>query len=397
MPGAHHIHRQRLILEAPGLKTEDQWHDRLRRFHELRLLPLLEAACNAADEGRTRYIERLEISLTLDDPEQLEREAPRQVVAALAKALRANDNPGDRANSPAFAQLLHFLSTGNLPWAAGSVTDLRTIVTEWLPSATEMEWRVLFTAWSRQPKVFLGRATQVQGELVYRAWSVLLSGVPLPEIDAAGKTGPSEDPGVWGRLLRAGWSPETGVVSAKPSTPSADSHRDRTETKGDSGGQTSHEAWFPQNSGIVLLHPYLNYLLEQVDCTDTARAATLFHYLVWGNRNCGEWDLPLTKLLLGQNPDAYLVPEDYLSQADRAAADDLLEGVIGHWSALKNTSIHALRDGFLQRPGRLTEESPGWRLTVEEHPHDLLLDRIPWSIGLIRSKRMAITLHVTWR
>lgn len=395
MSGEHHIHRQSLILEAPGLKTGDKWHDRLARLHESRLLPLLEEAFDAADDGSTRYIDRLELIVTISDPERLEEEVTRGIRSQLSKALESERKRSTRNGPIHFGQILHYLITGNFPWGASTITDLRALAGNWLSVATEREWAILFTEWARQPAAFLGRCTQVQGGFTERCWAELNAMDSDADRDITSESLPPTNPEEWKAKLRGS---RLGVVETTDyDTGKMDDDRVFDSEPTRKKQEVSAIAWHPMNSGIILLHPYLAYLLKQVECEVLSRAATLFHYLVWGTTECGEWDLPLTKLLLGLHPDDYLPPASYLGQSDRAAADELLEGVIGHWTALKNTSIHVLRDGFLQRRGRLTKEGPGWRLTVEEKPQDLLLDRLPWSIGMIRSKRMTATLCVDWR
>ena len=74
----------------------------------------------------------------------------------------------------------------------------------------------------------------------------------------------------------------------------------------------------------------------------------------------------------------------------------LLAAVIGHWSALKNTSVPGLRTAFVERPGLLRAIEGGWRLNVERQPHDILLERLPWSISLVRLPWMDRPLFVEW-
>lgn len=174
--------------------------------------------------------------------------------------------------------------------------------------------------------------------------------------------------------------------------------------EGGSSYAASSEGYFVANAGVVILHPYLKYLLERTDALqpdgrpDYGRAALLLHYVVFGEGGQPEeWDLPLTKLLLGLAPEELLIPNGVLSAADRATINDLLKGVIGHWSVLKATSPDGLRETFLQRTGKLALGPVGYTLTVEAVAFDLLLDQLPWGIGLVKSPWMAAPLQVNWR
>jgi len=170
------------------------------------------------------------------------------------------------------------------------------------------------------------------------------------------------------------------------------------------------EALFPllvQQAGLILLHPYLVRLFEHraVKAADSEelppahlpRAAALLHFLATGRDECYEYELGLSKLLLGLHPlDPLPVCAGLLTTADQAEATTLLRAMIGHWSVLKNTSIPGLRASFLERPGLVRDEANGWRLNVERRAHDLLLEQIPWNISIVRLPWMARPLFIEW-
>ncbi|MCP9234651.1 contractile injection system tape measure protein [Lewinella sp. JB7] len=391
----HHIARQYLTAEAAGIgpKEAGAWHARLERFQEAVFLPALQRQLDLADSSPDRvYVDRLEIEVGFDDSPRAIEEA---IGRALSHHLPVRGTP--LTELPYFDALLHFLRTGNLTWPYDTIEHLRAGLATWLPGAGAAEWRTLFTEWSRQPEVVFGRATRVQHNFAESGLPWLYRRIPT------GTSGDSPDPRhppstarAWADLLRrAGFGTSTPVDELPRPTASGWTVVPRPTGEGPAGAPTP-PAWFPRNAGIVLLHPYLKYLLDAVDSSGPRHAATLLHYLVWGNADCEEWDLPLTKLLLGLHPDDYLEPQQSLDEAHREAADELLRDVIGHWSVLKNTSITALREGFLQRAGKLASVDGGWRLTVERHPHDLLLDRLPWAISLVKTPWMTRILHVDW-
>lgn len=397
MAGGHHIHRQSLILEAPGLDPKDGWYDRLARLHEFRIVPALEASLDGADDGTVRLIDRLEIEITVEGADRMEEAVSRQLKARLDRVLQAPPAPATDQRQTRFAQLLSYLRTGNLPWAAASPRDLRALFREWLADADHAQWTALFREWRQRPTVFLGRCTQVNANWEGEAWRILLNLLPEEPASRSLAAVPPGDPADWVPVLDRLFGGE-----AKPSGGPTPGHR-QTDRETPSSEPAPYPpepdppSWPVGNAGLVILHPYLRYLMDQVGCTDPGRAATLFHYLVYGNSDCGEWDLPLTKVLLGYHPSDFLLPAPFLEASDQAAADELLAGVIGHWKALKNTGIHAFRDAFLLRPGALIRQAPGWRLTVEQRPQDLLLERLPWGIGLVRTTAMREVLHVDWR
>lgn len=162
-------------------------------------------------------------------------------------------------------------------------------------------------------------------------------------------------------------------------------------------------AWFVPNAGLVLLHPYLPRLLEHCELyrerrlRELPRAAALLHWLATGREKLHEFELGFVKLLLGLAPDAPLaVGAGLLGARERDEGDALLRAAIGHWRALKSTSVEALRLCFLQRRGALREDEAGWRLELEPEAFDVLLARLPWAISTLRLPWMTRPLYTDW-
>jgi hypothetical protein len=162
--------------------------------------------------------------------------------------------------------------------------------------------------------------------------------------------------------------------------------------------------------GLVLLHPYLPRLFAGLGwiADDHPRgqplspavlptAAALLHWLATGRDAPYEFELPLIKVLLGLTPDDPLpVGAGRLDVAMRAEGGALLAALISHWPALGKTSIAGLRVSFLQRAGLLYPAPDGWLLRPQSETYDLLLDRLPWGISLIRLGWMRGCLHTEW-
>ena len=152
------------------------------------------------------------------------------------------------------------------------------------------------------------------------------------------------------------------------------------------------------NAGLVLLHPYLDYLRATTGAErNDPLTAVLLHYAVFGTADCGEWDLPLTKVLLGGRPTNYLPPpQEGPTAGQLRSIDELLDGVLEHWAALGSTDRDGLRHNFLQRPGKLESATGSWLLTVERRAYDMLLDRLPWTFSTVKTGAMDLPLYVNW-
>ena len=160
-----------------------------------------------------------------------------------------------------------------------------------------------------------------------------------------------------------------------------------------------------RSSGLVLIHPYLFDLFEARGllkknrfknrfCQD--KAVQYLCYLAHGEIGLPEYDLILPKLMCGLIPVEPVNRFVTLDEEERAEAELLLNMAISHWKALGNTSADGLRTNFLQREGRLLWKSSEWRLRVTQLTHDILLDKLPWNISIIRLPWMPFFLKTEW-
>ncbi|GGF24374.1 contractile injection system tape measure protein [Hymenobacter cavernae] len=165
---------------------------------------------------------------------------------------------------------------------------------------------------------------------------------------------------------------------------------------------------FVENAGVVLLHPFLaacfaacGWLADDEFRSKTAQmqAVRLVHFLATGNSQAAEYELLLPKLLCGVPAAAPQNARVRLPRQAREEGTELLKAAINHWPALKNTSPTGLREGFLQREGKLEHAPDGsWTLTVEQKAQDVLLDQLPygWGLGVVQLPWMPKRLMVSW-
>lgn len=165
------------------------------------------------------------------------------------------------------------------------------------------------------------------------------------------------------------------------------------------------EEFFLENAGVVLLHPFLTSLFRKLDYveggafkseTDRHRAIHLIHFLATGELEVPEYSLLLPKFLCGL---PFNLPLDHTlqpSKQEQEEANSMLQAAITHWKVLQNTSPDGLREGFLQREGKLFQDAGGWCLQVENKTLDILLNQLPWGIGVIKLPWMVDMLRVEW-
>ena len=165
------------------------------------------------------------------------------------------------------------------------------------------------------------------------------------------------------------------------------------------------DAMYLRNAGLVILHPFLRPFLENVglvqgnafvDAEAQVRAVHLLEYLVRGETATPEYELALNKILCGLPLGQPVGRDIVLTAQEQEESEKLLRVTIDHWQALKNTSPDGLRLNYLLRAGKLSRKDDFWLLHVEHKTHDLLLNRLPWGLGMIRLSWMERLLRVEW-
>lgn len=165
------------------------------------------------------------------------------------------------------------------------------------------------------------------------------------------------------------------------------------------------EEIYINNAGLILLWPFLGRLFAKLKfhsaegwSADNGRdkAIQLLQYLATGSSDFNEHDLTLNKILCGSDIFYPTQPRILLVETDKVEGDSLIKAVIANWSVLKNTSIEGFRISFLQREGRLTLEDSGWKLYIERKGYDVLLDKLPWAISVIKNEWMPKPIYTEW-
>ncbi len=161
------------------------------------------------------------------------------------------------------------------------------------------------------------------------------------------------------------------------------------------------------NAGIVILHPFLKSFFEKLNFVKGKefvshearhRAVHLIQYLATGHNETGEEELFLNKIMCGLSPETPVIKGIDIRDKERAECEQLLEHVISQWSVLKKSSPDSIRSAFLSREGLITGDGYGgsWKLTVERKSLDVLVDRLPWLISIIKLPWNPYLIYVEW-
>ena len=159
------------------------------------------------------------------------------------------------------------------------------------------------------------------------------------------------------------------------------------------------------NAGLVILWPYLPRLFLNLGMVDNdnfinmdaaERAALLLQYLVEPDTEMPEALLSLNKLLCGFELSWPLPAGFTPTEQEQGECDALLEAVTCHWDVLKKMSFERVRLDFFQRQGVLRARAGNWLLQVEQQTHDILMQKLPWPMGVVKLPWMDCALLVDW-
>jgi hypothetical protein len=171
-------------------------------------------------------------------------------------------------------------------------------------------------------------------------------------------------------------------------------------------GKNLTESIFIQNSGLILLHPFLPKLFTRLDYLENNkwknlwsqhRACLLLQFITSFNEEIFENDLTLNKILCGIGLEDVVSTKVEFTQKEKAACNDLLLVVIDHWEILGKTSVNGLQESFISRPGKIFQNgNESFELKVEGRSYDMLLDQLPWGISMVKVSWMDQFLICYW-
>jgi hypothetical protein len=430
----HRIRRVVFELRFPSEATAFSVRHELEWALHNELMPALEEALDAcAPEGATFRIDRLEVDLGRLPAERFDRNRIAELVLERLADRIAGLPAADvdvRSPSESLADTLSaFLRTGRLPWASTiqSVAELEPAV---LSLPREEGKRLV----ARLRPVLVHSAPSRR--LVYQfdpefvTWVILRlhpAAAAVLRLEEERPRAPTTT-GAQSRLIRilATRPPsadarslvdEVSRLGAKSRSRSVDDTQGRREARdlqapadqdGEAGtdSEATDETLSTAFAGIVLLHPFFERLFQRLglvdghsrfeSTADRIRGVHLLYHLATGHEQPEEPHTPLLKLLCGLPLSGPIPRRLALEAADRLECETLIVEAIRLWDSLGDTTPQGMREGFIQREGLMEVVDSGWRVTVERRGVDVLLESLPWGIGVVRMPWMDAPLFVDW-
>lgn len=366
-----------------------------------------------ADASRLRLVDEALLSLV--------REAPR-LLARLVRKLALEERPLARLAAHCEERTLAAVVAALAPEAAGSPSELVGRIEEWLRQAEspagvgrarlrDAMWQGILAAagrmhggedspgWWREAlrqaaaRTRDGRVAEVLRRAGEGPRRVLASGERQPPVEPENQEQEAEGPG----------APVHGRKEQGADVPRSPG---REETEPFDVRFADAEDVPVGHAGLVLLWPFLGEFFKRLGLVEEGafqdgaalqRGVGLLGFLATGEAALEEYQLPLTKVLCGMEPDEVFDFGDPVTEEEAAESAALLEAVIGHAAVLRSLSVTGLRGTFLIRPGVLSSRDGGWLLRVERRTYDIVLERLPWSVGWVKLPWMEAPLQVEWR
>lgn len=158
-----------------------------------------------------------------------------------------------------------------------------------------------------------------------------------------------------------------------------------------------------EKAGIILLHPFIKELFkrmgiltEKQKIKDTNKAAIILHYIATGKEEAMDLEMSLEKILLGIPQAEIFTESQKLTEKEKQECDELLVAVIQHWKIYKSKAINTLRAMFIQRYATIEKTETKIKIEVEKQAQDLLLDKLPWGIEMIKLPWIKQIIYTKW-
>ena len=172
------------------------------------------------------------------------------------------------------------------------------------------------------------------------------------------------------------------------------------------GRETDSDGVYIGNAGLVLLHPFLPVLFDELGLLDEAKqftsisaqqkATVLLYYVQCGADEYKEWEMALNKILCGLD-SRELIPDGIaLTENEKNECRYMLKTVVNYWEALKGASIESLQNSFILREGKLSWKEDRCLIQVERTGVDILLERLPWGYGTFKFPWLDYLIFTEW-
>jgi Contractile injection system tape measure protein len=411
---AHIIGQQSIEIDFDNLDNAFGVQERIAELFYEKLQPKMEALFDDMFErDRVVYMEKLEVDCETLSIDNWEEEWVETALRKLTDQLRQADKTY-RSIDENCKELLFYLGHGYLPWNSRvrSLIQFETSIiidARFIRQVLKLIRQDQLTA-SRLVRNF--REGFVKRIIETAAHETGLSQHSFEELTGENKITAKTYAVVAEAILVALSSEKVSLQELKKdiNNTMAKFERHKKETQPPKqlkklSDKKEEEAIYISNAGLAIFNPFVPLLFERLDFTKEGvwederkqqQGTMALQYLVNGLEKIDESDLVFPKIICGLDPEDIITEDIIITRRIKDACDELTQELIGQWTALKNTGIESFRNTFIQREGKLSRVDHGWLLQVERKSVDILLNSLPWGIGIIRLPWMKEIVFTEW-
>lgn len=438
----HIIYKVDVDIDVPDMSAARRMYDRVPGLLNDEVLPYIESVLKQMENSSSYYrADTMNIQLSFDTEEQFYNDFPVKAVNDFSKKIagvvngrKAGHTTKALADDFRFEHIdeehkrkevfFYFLKTGCLPWYASFEND-------WLNEADlqrQIEqytaiWKEAFIDCFRQDEIYVKRFVRQFSSEFISSIGFIFSGVDFERLEKEVSFVLMRREAISIRAIKQLFGEKLLVaifvnkkevhekellkeITEQIVMHPAISENEKKSLIKKAKAEINEDGVFISHAGLIILHPYLLYffkelgLLENEDFKDQNARQTaihLLHYLATGLDHPFEYDLLFEKYLCGLPIDEPVERFVELTPRMKEESDEMLKAVVHHWKILKGTSPDGLREGFLQRSGKLIIKSFQHRLIIENNSIDILLDHLPWGYSVVSLPWLEKILYVDWR
>ncbi len=148
------------------------------------------------------------------------------------------------------------------------------------------------------------------------------------------------------------------------------------------------------NCGILLLHPYLTSLFEEIGILkdkkfknrkSQIKALQLMFYICTFKENVEEYEILFFKILVGLPINEFIIFSEPITISAKQKCRNVIEKLIEDWKVLKKTSLESVQQNFLQRKALLFDNEQSIEVHLETSSFDVLLEHLPFNFSIIKT------------
>lgn len=164
------------------------------------------------------------------------------------------------------------------------------------------------------------------------------------------------------------------------------------------------DVYYINNGGLILTATFLGYFFKGIEYIEKGKfiseekqkQAVILLQKLCGDEFFSEDQMVLSKILCGLS--IYdTVPMLYIpTEKESEELNLMVDSLIHYWPVLKNTSVEAFKYNYMKRTAMLTYGEKQWNLRIKRESIDVIIDTLPWSIGLTKQPWMEKAIITEW-